>query len=97
MEEYFRGTTIRLTLTVRNTTAPHALADPDGGCTLDIWGPDKEEILTAGSMTKSSTGIYYYDWTPAKDYEQGTYTARGFAIDGDPATYSVDEYQFSLK
>ena len=96
MDEYYRGTTIKLTLTVRSTTSPTGLVDPDG-CVLDIFGPDDEEILTGGAMSTDTTGIYYYNWTSSKDAHKGVYTARGRAEDGSPVEYSPDEYQFKLK
>lgn len=55
------GDAVYIKLYVKDGTAdPPQLIDPTTGPTIDIYRPDGTLAITAGAMTKLSTGIYTY-------------------------------------
>jgi hypothetical protein len=64
MSKIYQGDTVRLKASFYNFAG--ALADPDAGTvTLRIYDAGRTllETVANSSITKSSTGVYYYDYT----------------------------------
>jgi len=71
MRQVRRGQTIRLRVT---HTADGTLATPDTA-TIEVEGPDGTNVVNGTAMTAESTGVYYYDYTPAATVACGVYKA----------------------
>ena len=69
---YKTGDTIRLTCTFYNFAGE--LADPTA-ISLKVYDASKTAVLTKaiGDLVKSSTGVYYYDYTVPVTSQQMTY------------------------
>ena len=63
MTTYYTGDTIRLTGAFY--TFAGVLADLTAAPTVNIYYEDSTTALATGTATKSATGTYYYDYTPA--------------------------------
>ena len=92
---FYRGTTIEFTLTCRLNDSPFTLTDATS-CALDIYDPYDDLVVSGQSMTKSSTGVYGYNWTPAADAKKGRYKAIGKATEGS-TNYWSDAYFMEIE
>lgn len=64
----FTGDTIRVQATFTNESG--TLVDADGqAVTFKVYNADTRAVLTSAAATRSSTGIYFYDYT-VPDTEQ---------------------------
>jgi len=74
---YQTGDTIRIKATFK--TFEGLLSDLTNPPTLKIYNPDKEIIATilGASLTHSSTGVYYYDYTLPSTEGKYTYEFSG--------------------
>jgi len=76
MREIERGNTERLQVTIRDRDGN--LTDPDqsGGdyqITVTIEDSSETKDVDDVTMTRSSEGVFYYDWNPASDLTVGNY------------------------
>ena len=85
-----QGETVRIWAEVR-LVSTGALYDPDQGVILYVYDPDGTVLtdINGEAMTKSETGLYYFDWNTDTDDELGWYRAKGKAQDGTGATAKV--------
>jgi hypothetical protein len=59
---YYTGDTVRVQGEFRNLS--DALTDADGqAVTFKVYNADSKGLLFTGNATRSSQGIYYYDYT----------------------------------
>jgi len=88
MQQFYRGTSIRIGLIVRTTKvlATPALADPSNGCTITIEDPEGTSQVSAQAMTQLSTGKYYYEWQSNDSMPLGFYRCELVA---DDATFDT--------
>jgi len=94
MTEYFYGETVRLGNTFTNIAG--TAYDPDT-VSLTIYNAEGtlEETVTyvAGDIIKSSTGVYYYDYTiPADATEQGYWIGTWTAVIGTQTDKSEEQF-----
>ena len=94
MTEYFYGETVRLGNTFTNIAG--TVYDPDT-VSLTIYNAEGtlEETVTyvAGDIIKSSTGVYYYDYTiPADATEQGYWIGTWTAVIGTQTDKSEEQF-----
>jgi hypothetical protein len=83
MNRHRAGTTVRLSATFRDPVTG-SLTDPDGGVTVTVWDPRGAMNVDAGTMTKQSTGVYYFNMQTATGWERGIYSV---LTDGFHGTY----------
>lgn len=58
----YTGDTIRIKGTFKNSS--NVLIDADSNLvTFTIYNADSQQVVATGTATRSSTGIYYYDYT----------------------------------
>jgi len=74
MREVRKGQTIRLRYA---HYASGVLADPDT-YTIEIDDSAHKNVVNAAALTKESTGIYYYDYTPP---DEATTETGGYDVD----------------
>ena len=51
-----------------------AYVSPDAGVKITVWDKDGTKKVDAVAMTEDETGKFYYDYTPASDAVQGSWT-----------------------
>lgn len=90
-----RGTTLEIILTCRLAASPFTLTDATS-CALNIFDPYGELVVRGQSMTKSSTGVYGYNWTPDDDADRGRYILIAEATEGS-TNYWSDDYYLELE
>jgi len=95
MTTYQLGETVRLTATV--TDSDGAASDPTS-ITISIRKPDKAMGITKQAMTKSTTGVYKYNYTIAAEENglEGTYNVRVTAT-GAEALVSIETSSFDVE
>ena len=95
MTTYQLGETVRLTATV--TDSDGAASDPTS-ITISIRKPDKAMGITKQAMTKSTTGVYKYNYTIAAEENglEGTYNVRVTAT-GAEALVSIETSSFDAE
>ena len=91
---YQRGTTIRLKATIKD--ADGALMDPGTSIQVSVTDPAGATALAGTAMTKSSTGVYYYDWQTSADATKGLYKQKVTAVDSSKTSIEVDDSAFEL-
>lgn len=90
---YKRGNCVRLNATVRD--ADNALHDPDTSIKVTVKSAGTA-YLTAQSMTKVTTGVYYYDWQTDGDDALGIYSMEVTSVDGSKTVVTEDNSAFEL-
>ena len=88
------GETIKFTVTIKSV-ASGAVADPTT-VTISIRKPDRTMAVTDQAMTKSDTGVYYYDYTIPGETAgiEGTYKLKVVSTgSGGKVTIEPDEFK----
>ena len=95
MTTYKLGETVTFTATVND--ADGAVTDPTS-ITISIRKPDKAMGITKQAMTKSTTGVYKYNYTIAAEENglEGTYNVRVTAT-GAEALVSIETSSFDAE
>jgi len=88
LQVYQRGETATLRMESRNTAG--ALTDPGTSIQVEAWDPSGNPYITTASMTKESTGIYYYDQDVAADAALGCYRIKYTTVNSNRTTKSDD-------
>jgi len=83
MKTYEQGDAVRIEITVKQRSGrTFALFTPSGGCKITIYGPNKDTIIDAQSMTGEGTGLYFYNWQSTSTSDRGVYIVRILADNG---------------
>ncbi|MDD5338431.1 MAG: hypothetical protein PHG35_03345 [Dehalococcoidales bacterium] len=77
------------------------LVDPTGSITIDIYDPSGTKQVNGAAMTKSATGIYYYQYHKGATAAMATLKWRGsvYSVDGagDLAVTSETKFAFEVE
>jgi uncharacterized protein YfaS (alpha-2-macroglobulin family) len=90
---YKKGETVTVNYTVRDTSG--VLADPSNGCTCKITNPKGSVQVNDLAMTKDSTGVYVFRYTPTSSNVTGLWWVKATATHG--SIIEMKESQFILE
>ena len=90
MSSFQRTETINLRATIRD--ADDDLTDPGTSTKVIITAPDGTIAVASTSMTKQSTGVYQYPYTPGASAVLGVYHMRVTAVDSAQTTIEDGEF-----
>ena len=94
MKRYKRGTSIRLEATIKN--ADGDLVDPNTSVKVTVIDSAVTTAVNAQTMTKVSTGIYYYDWQTTGREALLIYKQIVTAVDGSYTSIDEDNAAFEI-
>jgi len=87
MRTFQRPETVPLWAEIRNMDKE--LRDPSEPVLITIRDPEFDKVIEEGTMTKHSTGMYFYHWTSALTDDPGWYKYRVVVQDGKGAAAKV--------
>uniref|UniRef100_A0A6M3ITN5 Uncharacterized protein n=1 Tax=viral metagenome TaxID=1070528 RepID=A0A6M3ITN5_9ZZZZ len=91
MRKFIRTETVVATINIKN--AAGTLVDPGTSILVTITDSAGTDVVDGAAMTKTSTGIYYYNYTPGAATVLGYYIIKYVTIDGGLTTIKRDNFE----